>query len=66
MPGMPNPTPPAGAFDLSTRQAAEYLNVHRDTLVNWVKAGKVAHFRTPGGWYRFRREDLDALVGSAA
>ena len=47
---------------MSTPQAAAYLDVHRETLLKWVKAGKVRAFRTPGGWYRFRLADLDALV----
>lgn len=63
---MDTPTPPAHAFNLDTKEAAEYLRVHPYTLKAWAKAGKVAYFKTPGGWYRFRREDLDALVGDSA
>jgi len=62
LPDMPTDSPPASAFDMSTPQAAAYLDVHRETLLKWVKAGKVRAFRTPGGWYRFRLADLDALV----
>lgn len=54
-------------FDLSPSAAAEIVGVHEDTLKRWAAAGKVPAFRTPGGWWRFRRSDLLAFVeGSAA
>lgn len=65
MAGTP-PAPQTAGYDLSPTDAAEYVGVHPQTIKRWVREGKVAAFRTPGGWYRFRREDLDALVGSAA
>lgn len=54
------------AFELSAKQAAEYLAVHPDTLKRWAKAGKVRCFKTPGGYFRFRRSDLDYLTKPAA
>lgn len=59
-------SPLTAGYDLSPTEAAEYVGVHPQTIKRWVRQGKVQAFRTPGGWYRFRREDLDTLVGSAA
>lgn len=53
-------------YDLSTNEAAGYLHVHPDTLRRWVKNGNCGHFKTPGGWYRFRLSDLDALTDTEA
>lgn len=49
-------------FDLSPQDAAAILGCHEDTLKRWAAAGKVAAFRTPGGWWRFRRSDLAAFL----
>ena len=56
------PSPQTAGYDLTTGEAAAYLSVHPDTLKRWVKAGKCEAFKTPGGSYRFRRADLDALT----
>lgn len=53
---------PSEPFDLSPRDAAELIGCHEDTLKRWALAGKVKAFRTPGGWWRFRRSDIDALL----
>lgn len=37
---------------LSTKQAADLLNVSRRTVLNWIEAGKVPYVRLPGGDYR--------------
>lgn len=49
-------------YDISPAEAAALLGVHEDTIKRWAKVGKVAAFRTPGGWWRFRKSDLLALV----
>lgn len=49
-------------FDLSPQQAAAIIGCHEATLKRWAAAGKVNAFHTPGGHWRFRRSDLDALV----
>lgn len=51
------------AYNLSTPEAAAYLDIHPDTLKRWVKAGLCEATKTPKGYYRFRREDLDRAVG---
>lgn len=49
-------------YDLSPSAAAELVGVHEDTIKRWAADGKVPAFRTPGGWWRFRRSDLLALL----
>lgn len=53
---------PAEPFDLSPREAASLVGCHEDTLKRWASNGKVVAFRTPGGWWRFRRSDIEALL----
>lgn len=51
-------------FDLSPREAAALVGCHEDTLKRWAADGEVAAFRTPGGWWKFRRSDIAALLGA--
>lgn len=44
---------------------ARLLGVTIPTVRNWEKGGKIAAVRTPGGQRRFRRSDVDALIGSS-
>jgi excisionase family DNA binding protein len=37
---------------LSTKQAAELLNVSRRTILNWIETDKVPYLKLPGGDYR--------------
>lgn len=46
---------------LTTQQVADVFAVHPTTVVQWANDGHLAHFRTPGGHRRFRREDVEAL-----
>ena len=48
---------------LSIRKAAEYLDVTEDCLRKWERGGKITPFKTAGGHRRYKREDLDRLVG---
>jgi len=47
---------------MTSQQAADYVGVHVDTIKRWAADGKVRSFRTPGGWWRFSKDDLDALL----
>lgn len=47
--------------DLPASEAARMLGVHPDTLKRWATEGKVPHYKTPGGQYQFKLEDLEAL-----
>jgi excisionase family DNA binding protein len=51
----------AGERLLTTRQAADLLNVSPRTVTNWIRADKVPYVRLPGGEYRL---PLDGLLGS--
>lgn len=44
---------------LTTTQAAKLLSVSPDTVLKWVKAGKVKSYRTLGGHFRIPREELN-------
>jgi excisionase family DNA binding protein len=37
---------------LSTKQAAELLNVSKRTILNWIESDKVTYVKLPGGDYR--------------
>lgn len=43
---------------LTTTQAAELLSVSPDTVLKWVKAGKIKSTRTLGGHFRIQRSAL--------
>jgi excisionase family DNA binding protein len=42
----------------STFEAARICQVSPLSIINWVNAGRIPAFRTPGGHRRIRREDL--------
>jgi excisionase family DNA binding protein len=41
--------------------AREVIGVHENTLRAWAKAGKIKHFRTVGGQYRY---DVQAYLSA--
>jgi len=52
---------------LTVSQATERLNsaglsVSRDTVQRWCREKKVPTVQLPGGFYRLRAEDVDALL----
>lgn len=49
---------------LSTGQAAKLLGVTPDTVLKWVKTGRLSATRTPGGHYRIARADIEARLES--
>ncbi len=48
---------------LTTSQAARLLSVSPDTVLKWVKAGKITSTRTLGGHFRIPLEALERLAG---
>jgi excisionase family DNA binding protein len=46
----------------STFQAAKVLGVSPDTVLKWIKAGKLPASRTLGGHYRIRRDTIAELL----
>ncbi len=51
---------------LSTGQASKLLSVTPDTILKWVKQGRLPALRTPGGHYRIPEEDINAVINSRA
>lgn len=56
---------------LTAREAAERLTgagmpVAKDTVQRWCREGKLAAITLPGGHYRIRAEDVDAILSAPA
>ena len=47
---------------LTTFEAARYCCVDPHTVRNWIIAGRLRAYSTPGGHRRIRREELDAFL----
>jgi len=47
---------------LTTFQAAELLSVTPDSVLKWIKSGKLQARRTPGGHHRIARKSIDELL----
>lgn len=48
---------------LSISEAAKYLGVFPLTLRNWEKKNLLRSFRTPGGHRRYKKSELDRIMG---
>lgn len=61
-----NPLQPSSADSeepwINSYDACHHLGISIATLHRWVKSGKLKPKRTPGGVYRFRRSELNALL----
>lgn len=51
---------------LSTGEAARLLSVEPDTVLKWIKRGKLQATRTPGGHHRIPAASVDRLLGRPA
>lgn len=51
---------------LTTREVAELLRVHPNTVLHWVKTGEIKPVPSPGRLKKFQREDIERMVGRAA
>jgi excisionase family DNA binding protein len=49
---------------LTPSQVAELFAVHPTTVKIWADKGLLVGFKTPGGHWRFRREDVDAALAT--
>ena len=47
---------------LSTGQASKSLSVTPDTILKWIKQGRISALRTAGGHYRISEEDINGLL----
>ena len=50
---------------LTTGQAARLCSVTPDTILKWIKKGRLRGERTAGGHYRIHRRDIEPLIASA-
>ncbi len=46
----------------TVNQASELLQVSPQTIVNWIEAGRLKAYKTPGGHRRIKKSDLEAFV----
>ena len=51
---------------LTTGDVATIFGVTLTTAKRWAEEGRLPSFRTPGGRYRFLREDVEALKAAKA
>lgn len=49
---------------MKTSEAALTCRVTAETVISWVKAGKLRAARTPGGHYRFDPAEVHALMNA--
>ncbi len=47
---------------LTTWEAGRYCGVSPYTVRNWIRAGRLPAYTTPGGHRRIRRQDLDSFL----
>ncbi len=47
---------------LTTFQAADILAVTPDSILKWIKSGKLKARRTPGGHYSISRQKIELLL----
>lgn len=47
---------------MTSGQVARLFGVATETVIRWADEGKLAHFRTPGGQRRYRREDVETFL----
>jgi len=48
---------------LSMQKVREIYSISRRTLINWEKEGLITPLRTPKGIRRYRKEDIEKLLG---
>jgi putative resolvase len=48
---------------LSQKQAREFLNITRTTILRWEEQGKIKVYKTSGGHRRYLKTDLEKLIG---
>lgn len=46
----------------TVNQVGEFLQVSPQTIVNWIEAGRLEAYKTPGGHRRIKKSDLEAFV----
>ena len=56
---------PAGRL-LTSREVAELLGVHTETVLRWTRKGSLVAIRLPGGALRYREDTLNAWLEDCA
>lgn len=51
---------------LTSSQVAQMFRVHRQTVCEWVRSGRLGAIRTPGGHYRYVAAQIRALLSTPA
>ena len=51
-----------GTLLLTTAEVARRFRVDRNTVYRWRRIGILPFIRTPGGAFRYREPDVDALL----
>ncbi len=51
-------------YSLTSGAVAVRLGVNIDTVARWADADKLPCLKTPGGFRRFRQQDVDAFAAS--
>lgn len=62
-PGPAGATPTGPAALLSPGEVAALFGVHVATVARWSNEGRLPALLTPGGHRRYRRADVEALLG---
>jgi len=45
-------------------EVTEWLRVEQDAVQRWAREGRIPAIKTPGGSWRFHRDELAAVVGA--
>ena len=53
-------------YDLTTTAVAKRLGVDGKTIARWADNGRLACIVTPGGWRKFRADDIDTFAATLA
>jgi excisionase family DNA binding protein len=59
-----NQLPNVNTARMTTREAADWLGVHRETLLRLCRRGRIAYYSLPSG-YQFDPADLQAYLDQA-
>jgi excisionase family DNA binding protein len=52
---------------LTAQEVAERLSVHVESVRRWTRRGELPAVRLPSGRYKYRADDVDAMIrGDAA
>lgn len=50
---------------LTVNQAAQMLSAHPGTVRRWIREGRLAHVRLPGGGLRISTDTIETVVSGA-